>query len=380
MGHRDLHRRQAQNELDDQFEQAAVAVPPTVTDVPTSTTSVAPATTSTSPPTPIGASTTVAPTTPATTAVPTTTGPQTVPFPFAAPETGDVLVRLQIPSIGVDHKVVQGVGLDQLKRGPGHFPESVLPGQLGNTAIAGHRTTYGAPFSDVDKLRPGDTIVLTYPDVGGQRGPQFTYVVTKPTSSRPPTTPMWCRRPIRRRRRSCCRRAIPSAPPPSGWTSLRGRSLDPTQSSPLFAATPTSPAVGAPVLPGDGTGDDATTVAAPAPTDATPTPSTGVADTVPAAAAPTLAPTSASTPATTIAAAPPAASEDAFAGGWFDDSAAWPQIIVWGLLLAAITIGGYVLARRQRRIWLGVLVSFVPFVVVLYFWFENVNRLLPPGI
>ena len=135
------------------------------------------------------------------------------------------------------------------------------------------------------------------------------------------------------------------------------------------------------MLPGDDTGGAATTIAAPAPTDATsaPTSSTGVADTAPAAVSPTLAPPSASTPATTVA-APPTASEDAFAGGWFDDSAAWPQIIVWGLLLAAITIGGYLLAKRQRRVWLGVLVSFVPFVVVLYFWFENVNRLLPPGI
>ena len=137
------------------------------------------------------------------------------------------------------------------------------------------------------------------------------------------------------------------------------------------------------MLPGDDTGDAATTGAAPPPpTDAVD------ADAVDGASptrcspsvAPTLAPPSASTPATTVAAAPPAASEDAFAGGWFDDSAAWPQIIVWGLLLAAITIGGYLLAKRQRRIWLGVLVSFVPFVVVLYFWFENVNRLLPPGI
>jgi sortase A len=49
-------------------------------------------------------------------------------------------------------------------------------------------------------------------------------------------------------------------------------------------------------------------------------------------------------------------------------------------LLAGICVGGYVLARRQRRIWLGVLAAAIPFVVVLYFWFENVNRLLPPGI
>lgn len=54
--------------------------------------------------------------------------------------------------------VVSGVGLDELRAGPGHYPESSDPGEDGNLAFAGHRTTYGAPFWSLDELREGDTI------------------------------------------------------------------------------------------------------------------------------------------------------------------------------------------------------------------------------
>ena len=50
------------------------------------------------------------------------------------------------------------MALPDLKKGPGHYPESPLPGQEGNAAIAGHRTTYGAPFNRIDELEPGDEI------------------------------------------------------------------------------------------------------------------------------------------------------------------------------------------------------------------------------
>ena len=69
-------------------------------------------------------------------------------------ESGEAIARIEIPAIGVDDIVVAGVDSGDLKKGPGHFPTTPLPGQLGNSAIAGHRTTYGQPFFDVDKLRP----------------------------------------------------------------------------------------------------------------------------------------------------------------------------------------------------------------------------------
>jgi sortase A len=58
---------------------------------------------------------------------------------------------------------VQGTGAADLRRGPGHYPATPLPGMRGTVAIAGHRTTYGAPFHDVDDLRRGDAIELAMP-------------------------------------------------------------------------------------------------------------------------------------------------------------------------------------------------------------------------
>ena len=53
---------------------------------------------------------------------------------------------------------------------------------------------------------------------------------------------------------------------------------------------------------------------------------------------------------------------------------------LWGLLLAAIGIGSYLLSRKAKRDWVGLLVGIVPFVITLYFFFQNVNRLLPPNL
>jgi sortase A len=74
---------------------------------------------------------------------------------------GGAIDHLVIPKIGVDKYVVQGIGEEDLRKGPGHYPETVMPGQLGNAAIAGHRTTYGAPFFDLNQLKTGDDIFLT---------------------------------------------------------------------------------------------------------------------------------------------------------------------------------------------------------------------------
>ena len=97
-----------------------------------------------------------------TTLPPTTT---TAPFDVAALaiDDGDPFARLEIPRIGRDDIVVAGVGREELKKGPGHYPQTPMPGQLGNSAIAGHRTTYGGPFLEIDELEPGDEIIVTTP-------------------------------------------------------------------------------------------------------------------------------------------------------------------------------------------------------------------------
>jgi sortase A len=111
-------------------------------------------------------------TTPSTTPVELPSEPVTAsPLPAAPP--GTATARIQIPKIGVDKIVVEGVSLTDLKKGPGHYPESPLPGQEGNAAIAGHRTTYGAPFNRIDELEPGDEI--TVQTIQGS----FTYVMTE---------------------------------------------------------------------------------------------------------------------------------------------------------------------------------------------------------
>lgn len=78
-------------------------------------------------------------------------------------KVGDALTRLEIPSLGVDVIVVEGTTPAALKAGAGHYPDTPLPGEPGNIAVAGHRTTYGKPFSRMDELAPGDKVVLTTP-------------------------------------------------------------------------------------------------------------------------------------------------------------------------------------------------------------------------
>jgi sortase A len=80
------------------------------------------------------------------------------------PLKGDAIGKIIIPKIGVDEYVVEGTDTESLRKGPGHYPDTPLPGARGTVAIAGHRTTYGAPFRNVDKLKHGDMIVLDMPD------------------------------------------------------------------------------------------------------------------------------------------------------------------------------------------------------------------------
>jgi sortase A len=85
--------------------------------------------------------------------------------------TGHAIGIIRIPKIGRHDAIVQGTDTDSLRKGPGHYPATNFPGQGGTVAIAGHRTTYGAPFNAIDKLGPGDEIVLDMP-YG-----KFTYAV-----------------------------------------------------------------------------------------------------------------------------------------------------------------------------------------------------------
>lgn len=78
-------------------------------------------------------------------------------------KTGDGLTLLRIPAIDLKVLVVQGTTPAALRAGAGHYPSTPLPGEAGNVAIAGHRTTFGRPFNRLDELRPGDTATLETP-------------------------------------------------------------------------------------------------------------------------------------------------------------------------------------------------------------------------
>ena len=78
-------------------------------------------------------------------------------------DEGDPLGRIRMPSIGVSSVMVAGTNAASLRLGPGHYPGTPLPGSRGTVAIAGHRTTYGAPFRKLDELARGDRVELRMP-------------------------------------------------------------------------------------------------------------------------------------------------------------------------------------------------------------------------
>lgn len=92
-----------------------------------------------------------------------------------SPAVSGAIDHMVIPRIKLDKYVVQGVAEQDLQQGPGHYPQTPLPGQDGNAAIAGHRTTYGAPFFDLNEMAVGDPIYLT-----NTAGVTFTYKVSEP--------------------------------------------------------------------------------------------------------------------------------------------------------------------------------------------------------
>lgn len=264
--------------------------------------------------------------------------------------------------MGLNRIVVEGATAGDLAKGPGHFPETPLPGQLGNAAIAGHRTTHLHPFYDIDALRPGDEIIVTtlngryvYSVTGTEVVSPDDYAAVIPTTDATTATLTLV---------SCTPRYSSTNRIVVHSELLAEKSDSLTTPSPV-AVEPATPGV---TLPAEGVDTSSDTVAGTAATDT-------VADsgtTVPAPA--TTAPVG-GIPTDTAAASP-----DAFADGWFSDASAIPQAVLWGALLAAIAYGILRLSRKVRHYSVGILAGFAPFIVVLYFFYENVNRLLPPNL
>ena len=302
-----------------------------------SSTTSEPATTTTPPTTGATATTAVAP---STTIAPTTIAPPTVALATVSRNDGDPVARLEIPKIGVDKIVVAGTSVEDLKKGPGLYVGTPLPGHVGNTSIAGHRTTFGAPFYRVNELAAGDTIRLT--TVQGV----FTYTVTGQLIVAPTDVAV-------------------VAPTTDAELTL-------TSCNPRYSA---SQRIVIKAKLDESTRTAITNTASP-PTTAPPPPSPSTPSTTPVT---DQAPTTAVADPATVGPPEPLLA-DTFTAGWFSDAGAWPHVAAWALGLVAIALGVWQLGRRLRHRWLAPLAAFVPFIVVLYFFYENVARLLPPNI
>jgi sortase A len=80
-----------------------------------------------------------------------------------ASKDGDAIARIRIPRLDLNLVVVNGTSVSDLRRGPGRHLDTYMPGEHELVYIAGHRTTYGAPFGDINELQPGDAITLELP-------------------------------------------------------------------------------------------------------------------------------------------------------------------------------------------------------------------------
>lgn len=98
------------------------------------------------------------------------------PPPTASPVANSkALIHMEIPRFGHDWfwTAMEGVSLDTLALGPGHYPNTELPGEIGNSAFAAHRASHGDPFIDFETLQVGDEIILS------QSGAKWIYDVTQ---------------------------------------------------------------------------------------------------------------------------------------------------------------------------------------------------------
>ncbi len=369
-----------QNELRSEFEAMLVAAPTPVTS-PVSTTAGDPATSDPVIGDPV-TSDPISSVAPGTTVPAASAGPTVTIAPPPLPERREPLALLEIPAIGVDEVVIEGTRTADLRDGPGHFPETPLPGQLGNSAIAGHRTTYGAPFFRVDELQANDPIIVT--TLTGR----YVYAVNEvfiigaedygsaiPTVDRTTATLtlISCHPRYTAQQRIVVTATLvltESAPPAAAPVEVKPPDITPGETLPDDG------------LPESSTPDTAsdTTATDSAPDSATDTtaPDTATDTTAPDTTAPnSTAPSGGDADGDARGAV---TDGDAFSEGWFSDEAAFAQVALWGIALSIVALAAYALSRRARRNWVGASAGVIPFVFVLYFFFQNVNRLLPPGL
>ncbi len=287
------------------------------------------------------------------------------------PPPGGALDHLVIPAIGVDRYVVEGVAEPDLQMGPGHYPGTPLPGQDGNVGIAGHRTTFGAPFFRLNELVPGDFIYLT-----DTSGTTWVYGVVRqwvvPPSDTavldathlPELTLTTCNPRFEATTRLVVRadlvKGLPEGTPLAGDlpASAPRRTAAKTGSKRAIPPPVTSSVPGRPATKGTGPVTTGSLVASRPSTTAQSAP--GQAPNGPGADSPTVGPVAAAA----------------------SSSGAWAKALGWGALaLLAWVLTRVVAARRYRYAKVGVLVcGFLICLVPLWFSFGNVVDLLPANL
>ncbi len=287
------------------------------------------------------------------------------------PPAGGAIDHIVIPAIGVERYVVQGVAEADLQMGPGHYPGTPLPGQRGNVGIAGHRTTFGAPFFELNALRPGDFVYLTDTsrttwvyrvqrqwvvaptDVGVLNptpGSELTLTTCNPRFEA--TSRLVVRAALAGRLAPGAHLApgLPVAAAGSPGASAAANRSHPRATSTSTPVTTGAPAGGAASSPGHTGGSTHDPVVS-----------------LPAAAGPS--PLVEASGAKSVAAST--------AGAW-----SWVGAAAWGLLALAVWVTARVLGARRRR-W-GKAAVLVPGAAValvpVWFVFENLVRLLPANL
>jgi len=228
----------------------------------------------------------------------------TGPAAYSPVLPGYAIGIIQIPKIGLEKYLVEGTGESDLQKGPGHYTGTPLPGQPGNVAIAGHRTTYGAPFYNLDALKPGDPIRITM-----SSGTTYTYDVTGSTVVSPSDVAVVAPTKDNRLTLTTCN------PRFSATTRL------------IISAGLVGAATPAPVVPASSTRTRLTS----SPTNLT-----------------------------------------------SGQSGAIPEIVLFAVLGIAVWLASWAASRRLRWwAWVG---GTPVFLVVLYFFFENLVRILPASV
>ena len=307
-----IETHRAQSKLRDQFEELISAPPTTISSSPTSQPSDS---------------------------VPTS------PPQVSSPKHPIALI--EIPAVKLSHIVVEGVFPADLRDGPGHMPNTPLPGSIGNSAIAGHRTTYGAPFSRLDELELGDLIQIT------TKAGYFEYEVTRSRVVAPTQVDVVRNTPgvatltliTCHPRFSSTKRLIVSAKLSKSTlrqTDTIVSTTTPTQVKPTDTTTVISEAAADEVVTND---NSATESAVIAPSDI--------------------------------------ALNDL--GKWFSDRSAITPAILLGLLLAVMAIGVNVAQRQLRKRdiawWKARMGTYaiiaLPFLFTLFYWYRFINLLMP---